>query len=160
MEYCANCQEMMMQLREMPLSFQGFPAEPFLPRTPLDTPFAVPPEEAQAMQRAIIRLFDHWGIGDQDASVLLGDLSPRTYQRWKTGQYGRAGVDLITRMSNLIGIHKALRLIFADPVRGYDWVRAANSAFSGQSALAVMLGGQITDLMRVRRYLDAQRGAW
>jgi hypothetical protein len=24
----------------------------------------------------------------------------------------------------------------------------------------VMLGGELTDLMRVRRYLDAERGAW
>ena len=53
-----------------------------------------------------------------------------------------------------------LRLLFSDPARGYLWVRAPNAAFGGQSALEVMLGGQITDLMRVRRYLDAQRGAW
>jgi Protein of unknown function (DUF2384) len=160
MSYYDNCQEVTMLVREMPASFQGFSVEPLMPHTLLETPFAVPNDEAQAMQRAIIRLFDHWGIGDQDASLLLGDLSPRTYQRWKAGQYGRAGVDLITRMSNLIGIHKALRLIFTDPARGYGWVRAANAAFDGRSALAVMLGGQITDLMRVRRYLDAQRGAW
>jgi hypothetical protein len=28
------------------------------------------------------------------------------------------------------------------------------------SNLDVMLGGELTDLMRVRRYLDAERGAW
>ena len=56
-----------------------------------------------------------------------------------------------------MGIHKALRLIFREPQRGYDWIRAANTTFGGQSALAVMLGGELTDLMRVRRYLDAER---
>ena len=31
----------------------------------------------------------------------------------------------------------------------------------GQSALDIMLGGELTDLMRVRRrYLDAERGSW
>jgi Protein of unknown function (DUF2384) len=145
------------QFHEMPVSFQGFPLEPSVP---LEGLLAIPADEAQAMQRAIIRLFDHWGITDHEASVLLGDLSPRTYQRWKAGQFGRAGVDIVARMSNLMGIHKALRLLFTDPTRGYRWVRATNSALGGQSALAIMLGGQITDIMRVRRYLDAQRGAW
>jgi hypothetical protein len=121
---------------------------------------AVPIDETQAMQRAIIRLFEHWDVTDGEASILLGDVSPRTFQRWKVGQYGRAGVDLTARMSNLLGIHKALRLLFSDPARGYSWVRAANDGFGGKSALDTMLNGQITDLMRVRRYLDAQRGAW
>ena len=33
-------------------------------------------------------------------------------------------------------------------------------AFAGSSALEVMLGGELTDIMRVRRYLDAERGGW
>jgi Protein of unknown function (DUF2384) len=147
----------MMQLREMPASFAGFgPLAPLVP----DSMAMASAAEIQAMQRAMIRLFEHWAVTDAEASVLLGDLSPRTFQRWKAGQYGRAGVDLVARMSNLLGIHKALRLLFEDADRGYRWVRAGNTAFAGKSALAVMLGGQITDLMRVRRYLDAQRGQW
>ena len=58
-----------------------------------------------------------------------------------------------------MGIHKALRIIFREPQRGYAWIRAANDAFGSRSALDVMLGGDLTDLMRVRRYLDAERGA-
>ena len=57
-----------------------------------------------------------------------------------------------------MGIHKALRLVFREPQRGYLWIKAANTAFGGLSALTVMLGGELTDLMRVRRYLDAERG--
>jgi hypothetical protein len=59
-----------------------------------------------------------------------------------------------------MGIHKALRIIFRDPQRGYDWIRKGNTAFADRSALDVMLAGELTDLMRVRRYLDAERGAW
>src|SRR5213596_3636236 len=51
----------------------------------------------------------------------------------------------------LMGIHKALRIIFRDASRGYAWIGAANAAFGGRSALDVMLGGELTDLMRVRR---------
>ncbi len=119
---------------------------------------AVAQDEVRAMQQAVIRLFDRWQLTDQQACVLLGDLAPRTYQRWKTGHYGRVNVDLIDRLSNILGIHKALRLLFREPQRGYDWVKAPNSGFEGASALEVMLNGRLTDLMRVRRYLDAARG--
>lgn len=128
-----------------------------------DTPAPAPSysdAEVQAMQRAVIRLFENWGVTDAQAAILLGDIAVRTYQRWKQGEYGRWSVDLAARMSNLIGIHKALRLLYSGPERGYRWVKAPNRAFGDRAALEVMLGGQLTDLMRVRRYLDSYRAAW
>jgi hypothetical protein len=59
-----------------------------------------------------------------------------------------------------MGIHKALRIIFSEAARGYGWIRANNDVFGGGSALDLMLGGELTDIMRVRRYLDAERGGW
>ena len=59
-----------------------------------------------------------------------------------------------------MGIHKALRLLFREASRGYGWIKRPNETFGGATALDVMLQGQLTDLMRVRRYLDAQRGQW
>ena len=112
--------------------------------------------EAAAMFRAALNLFRLWGVTDIEAATLL-DLPPRTYARWKAGEIGRIGRDGRARLSNLMGIHKALRLVFREPQRGYAWIKAANTAFAGTSALKVMLGGELTDLMRVRRYLDAER---
>ena len=116
-------------------------------------------EEAGAMFRASVNLFRLWRVTDEQAATLL-DLPVRTYRRWKAGEAARMGRDLKARLSNLMGIHKTLRLIFREPERGYDWIRASNDAFSGKSALDVMLGGDLTDIMRIRRYLDAERGAW
>ena len=107
------------------------------------------------MFRATVNLFSRWGLTDAEAATLL-DLPVRTYRRWKAGNLGRIGRDGKARLSNLVGIHKALRIIFADPRRGYEWIRMSNTAFAGRSALEVMLGGELTDLMRVRRYLDAE----
>ena len=117
-------------------------------------------EEVQAMQRAFIKLAEFWGLTDEQASVLMGDISVRTFRRWKVGELGRAGIDTAARLSNVMGVHKALRLLFKEPARGYGWIKRANTAFGGATALEVMLGGQITDIMRVRRYLDAMRGPW
>ena len=115
--------------------------------------------EAAAMFRACVNLFRLWEITDEDAAVLL-DLPVRTYRRWKAGELGRIDRDGKARLSNIMGIHKALRVIFRESQRGYAWIKAANTAFANRSALEVMLGGELTDLMRVRRYLDAERGAW
>ncbi len=115
--------------------------------------------ESMALFKAALKLFRLWEINDEQASIIL-DLPRRTFARWKAGGVGRIGRDGQARLSNLMGIHKALRTIFRDPARAYAWIKAPNETFEGRSALAVMLGGEITDLMRVRRYLDAERGGW
>ena len=59
-----------------------------------------------------------------------------------------------------MGIHKALRVAFTEPARSYGLIKRPNQAFGGRSALTVMLQGELLDLVRVRRYLDAKRGGW
>ena len=116
-------------------------------------------DEAAAMFRAALNLFGKWELTDEQAATLL-DMPVRSFRRWKAEGPGRISRDGRARLSNLMGIHKALRIIFSEPQRGYAWIRAGNSAFAGASALDVMLGGELTDIMRVRRYLDAERGGW
>ena len=123
------------------------------------TPKPITNDEAAAMFRAAVNLFRLWGLTDEEAAVLL-DLPVRSYRRWKAGAIGRIDRDGKARLSNLMGIHKALRIVFREARRGYDWIKAPNRAFGDKSALEVMLGGELTDLMRVRRYLDAERGGW
>jgi hypothetical protein len=122
-------------------------------------PDPITDEEGAAMFRAALNLFQKWSLTDEEAATLL-DMPLRSYRRWKTGTQGRIGRDGKARLSNLMGIHKALRMIFSDAQRGYDWIKAENAAFQGRSALSVMLGGELTDVMRVRRYLDGERGTW
>lgn len=132
---------------------------------PVDTrpaefvPAPITDAEAEAMFRAALTLFRHWGITDEQAASLL-DLPVRTYRRWKAAGPGRITRDGKARLSNIMGVHKALRIIFREPRRAYAWIKAPNAAFGGRTALDVMLGGELTDLMRVRRYLDAERGGW
>lgn len=127
-------------------------AEDFIPDPITD-------EEGGAMLRAVVNLFGKWDLTDEEAATLL-DLPLRTYRRWKAGQPGRLDRDTKARLSNVLGIHKATRILFSEPQRSYAWVKAPNAAFGGTPALDVMLRGELTDLMRVRRYLDAERGAW
>lgn len=132
---------------------------------PVDTvpaafrPDPITQDEAAAMFRAVLGLFGKWQVTDEQAATLL-DMPVRTYRRWKAEGPGRISRDGAARLSNLMGIHKALRIIFSEAQRGYGWIKAGNAAFGGVAALDVMLGGELTDIMRVRRYLDATRGGW
>ena len=123
------------------------------------SPDPITDEEAGAMFRAALNLFRLWGVTDDQASIIL-DLPRRTFARWKAGEVGRIGRDGKARLSNLMGIHKALRIIFRETARGYVWIKTPNAAFGGASVMDVMLHGELTDLMRVRNYLDAERGGW
>jgi ABC-type uncharacterized transport system YnjBCD permease subunit len=120
---------------------------------------AITDDEAAALARTTVNLFRAWQLSDIEARVLLGDMAQRTWARWKEGGIGRIDRDLRARMAILMGIHKGLRYLFTEPARGYAWIRKPNDAFAGQSALDVMMRGEITDLIDLRAYLDAERSA-
>ena len=117
-------------------------------------------DEAAALARTTVNLFRAWRLTDAEACTLLGGMAKRTWARWKDGSIGRIDRDLRLRMALLMGIHKGLRYLFRDPERGYAWIRSPNAAFEGHSALEVMLRGEITDLIAMRDWLNAERGAW
>jgi hypothetical protein len=121
---------------------------------------AITDAEAAALARTTVNLFRVWQLSDMEARTLLGDMAQRTWARWKDGSIGRIDRDLRARMAILMGIHKGLRYLFTDPARGYDWIRKPNATFDGKSALDIMMRGEITDLIDLRSYLDAERGAW
>jgi hypothetical protein len=129
-------------------------------RPPAGAEGRVSEAEAEAMLRAVLGLLDKWGLQTDEKLILLGGPSERTFQRWRAGQVGPLPNDTIFRLGDLLGIHKALRYMFTDLKRAYAWVKRANDAFGGKSALDVMLQGAPTDIARVRAYLDAERGAW
>nr|WP_290590611.1 MbcA/ParS/Xre antitoxin family protein [Arenimonas sp. SCN 70-307] len=62
------------------------------------------------------------------------------------------------RISCVIGIYGALHTIFQDGKQADSWIKRPNAAalFSGQTALHLMMGGQVTGLRAVRLYLDGQ----
>ena len=58
-----------------------------------------------------------------------------------------------------MGIHSGLRFLFKEPARGNAWMRKPNAAFCGQSALDLMLRGEMSDLSAMREWINAERGA-
>jgi uncharacterized protein (DUF2384 family) len=121
-----------------------------------------PPSDAAGRRDAValktfFRLTEEWGLAAEEQRVLLGRPGRSTFYRWKT-QVPALSVDTLERISLLLGIYKALEILFPTPARARGWLRRPNDAFGGRSALQVMLGGRMDDLYQVRRHLDAWRG--
>jgi len=58
--------------------------------------------------------------------------------------------------ASLLGIHRALRCIFADSDRAARWIAAPNEAFDGACALDLMLADGLAGMRRVEAYLNAE----
>ena len=110
--------------------------------------------------RAFFQLAEQWKLRIADQRKLLGDPPESTFYKWKREREGVLGRDVIERISYLLGIWKALQILFPDPPQADAWLHKLNQAplFGGHSALERMLSGNVADLYVVRQYLDAQRG--
>lgn len=119
-----------------------------------------PADLAGPALRAFFKLMDRWGLRVAEQRKLLGDPPESTFYKWKRERDGALGRDTLERISYLLGIFKALAIVFPDPARADAWLRKPNTAptFGGKSALDRMLSGNVSDLYVVRQYLDAQRG--
>jgi hypothetical protein len=109
---------------------------------------------------AFFRLVELWALTMDQARILLGQPSRATLYNWRAGKVRRLPHDVLRRISYLLGIYKALQILYQDPALADGWVGRPNLAFGGQSALERMLAGDVADLAAVRAHLDTARGAW
>ena len=97
-----------------------------------------------------------WKIKVKDQITLLGQPSESTYYNWKKDNANPISSDTLERISLIIGIYKALRILFPIESQANAWVHKDNERFNGNSAISIMLKGQHIHLVDVGRYLDAQ----
>ncbi len=111
--------------------------------------------------RTFFNIADKWQLGPDEQMKLLGVTARSTFYKWKKDGEVALPRDTLERISYILGIYKALHVLFPDGAAD-SWVKKANSAklFAGRSALERMLSGNVADLYVVRQYLDAQRGGW
>jgi hypothetical protein len=109
--------------------------------------------------KGFFQLTKAWQVRDDDARELLGGVSSSTFYEWKKQPDRVLEVDRITRISYLLGIYKALHILYGDKLAD-EWVHLPNSnpVFNGRAPLAFMLGGGMLAMQTVRRLLDARRG--
>lgn len=112
--------------------------------------------------RTFFNIADVWNLTGKEQQALLGWPTRSTYYKYKAGSVGTLSYDTLMRISLVLGIYKALHILYPEPELADRWVKLPNTnpLFGGRPALALMTKGGIDGLYKVRRLLDSRRGAW
>jgi hypothetical protein len=138
----------------------AYPASRFEPAALVDLNARSERERlSKSALQGFFNLATAWRLRDEDARELLGGLSSSAFYEWKKNPDRLLEVDRITRISYLIGIYKALHILYGDKLAD-EWVSLPNGnrIFAGRSPLAFMLGGGLLAMQTVRKLLEARRG--
>ncbi len=114
--------------------------------------------------RTFVNIAREWDLSERDRLVVLGQPGRSTYHGWlakaQAGDAIALPLDTLLRISAVLGIYKALKLIFLRNGEDRAWLRAAidGPAFAGRPPMALITAGSQDGILLVRRYLDAWRG--
>lgn len=111
---------------------------------------------AEVALRAFFRLAEAWDLTIEQQRTLLGQPAKTTFYRWKNGTTTAVTLDLMERLSHLLGIYGALHRLYMEHQRADRWMKRPNDAplFRGHRPIERLLGGRVADLYEVRRYLE------
>ena len=109
--------------------------------------------------KGLLRIASHWKLRDEDTRALLGGISSGSYYAMKNRGFKILDEDQVTRVSLLIGIYKALNILYGRKLAD-AWISLPNTnpMFGGDSPLSYVKKGGIPALLRVRQLVDARRG--
>lgn len=114
--------------------------------------------------RTFVNIANRWGLSEAEKLRVLGLPGRSTYYGWidkaRRERTLPLGLDVLLRISAVLGIHKALRIVFPNDRDAEAWLLAANRgpSFGGQRPIDLITGGTQDGLLTVRRHLDAWRG--
>jgi hypothetical protein len=118
-------------------------------------------DERVVLARAVIRLFDLWQLSAADQLMLLGlnESNRIALQRYAKGEALAANRDLLERVGHLLGIHKALKLLYPhNPEIATGWMSSPNTVFEGAAPIDIARRFGFAGLLMVRGTLDRMRG--
>lgn len=114
--------------------------------------------------RTFLNIADRWALDETQRRRVLGMPGRTTFHGWAEKARHRQGLslglDTLLRISAVLGIYKALGVVFPEERVGIAWLRAPNrgAAFGGQRPIDLMTSGTQDGLLLVRRHLDAWCG--
>jgi len=114
----------------------------------------------EVVWKSLANLIKRFDFKEKEALVLMGNMPRSTYTTGITKRTIKLDRDKRERVSYLLGIYKALRLLFDDSAQALSWVNRENelSPFNGKTPRDYMLEGSIVRLAEVRKFLDFWRG--
>ena len=118
-----------------------------------------PTTEAVAW-KSLQKLVERFQLSEAEATCLMGNMPRSSYHKGISTHQGRLTRDQLERISYLLGIYKALRILFTDSAQALSWIDRPNDLppFHRMTPRAYLLEGSLIRLAEVRRFLDFWRG--
>jgi Protein of unknown function (DUF2384) len=108
--------------------------------------------------RTFVRIADAWDLDNAERARLLGLPALSYADAVREPSRAVVGDETLDRLSHILGIYKALHVIFPRTDIADGWISRPNRDFAGRTARERITSGRLDELEAVRRYLDAQRG--
>jgi hypothetical protein len=139
---------------------QHYPATRYAPEPPVDLTAKAERERlSPSALKAFFNITAKWQVRDEDARRLLGGVSNGPFYEMKRDPAKLLDADRLTRISLLIGIFKALNILYSEKLAdAWPALPNANRIFAGATPLEYMARGGLAAMTTVRRLLDARRG--
>lgn len=115
---------------------------------------------SQAGFKAADNILASWGCSATQSQQIL-KLSKSSYHKFKSNPHSaNLTDDQLERVSYLLNIHQALRIVFSNPKNVTDFMSMPNhnDFFAGRTPLSIIESGKFGDLYEVARRVDALRG--
>lgn len=108
--------------------------------------------------RGFTQIAEAWGLSDTETSAVLGRSLDDAFAQVASEKLDERWRETLQRVSYVMGIYKALHILFPSARQANGWVRRPNNGapFKGGTALDLMCAGRLGDLAVVREYLEAQ----
>jgi hypothetical protein len=111
--------------------------------------------------RTFLAIADLWDLTDEQRRLVLGLPSRQRFRGWAAAAREHRdlilGVDVLTRISAVLGVHQALSILFATEREAVNWLTGPHRApaFGGRPPIELVVSGTLDALLTVRRFLDA-----
>jgi hypothetical protein len=117
---------------------------------------------AAAGLKTAVRILDKWRASGEQGEAILR-VSHSTYARARRSDLAEIKLDSdqLTRVSYVLNIHAALRMLFDNPENLYGFVNMMNHNpyFNGRTPLEIMGSGDFAALYETFKRIDSLRGS-
>ena len=125
---------------------------------------AIDSSAASAAFAVAVNILDHWGCTPVQKEALLGMKKSALYKKINESankQPINLDRDQFDRVSYILNIHQALKMIFSNAENVYGFVSMPNNNpyFNGKAPLEIMASGSLAALYEVYNRIDSLRNA-
>lgn len=117
-------------------------------------------KQASVALKVALNIFDKWGCSVEQKIAILGLTRSTFYRITKAPEKATLSHDQVERISYILNIHQALRMVFSNAENIYGYMQMANNNpyFNGKAPLSIIETGAFGALYEVYKRIDAMRG--